>query len=162
MATRSLNHISIVAEHLEESVRFDEEVFGLERIPTPNFGHPVQWLRVGDLQLHIFERPEEARRYAHFALTVDDLVTVYEKARARGCLDGDTFTHFLVQLPNGNVQLYVRDPAGNLIEVDWPDIASLPAELQAQCVRLKDRYPQSDWNRQATLSLEPVMADASQ
>jgi catechol 2,3-dioxygenase-like lactoylglutathione lyase family enzyme len=156
MPARNLNHVSIVAKNLEESVRFYEEVFGLERIPTPNFGHPVQWLRVGDLQLHIFERPEEARRYAHFALSVDDLVSVYEKARARGCLDGNTFTHYLVQLPNGNVQLYVRDPAGNLIEVDWPSIETLPPELQAECVRLADRHPQNDRNRQATLFLEPV------
>jgi len=157
-AARSLNYVSIVAKNLEESVRFYEEVFGLERIPTPNFGHPVQWLRIGGLQLHIFERPEEARRSAHFALPVDDLPAVYEKARARGCLDGETFAHHLVQLPNGNVPLDARDPAGNLIEVDWPDLASLPAELQAQCVRLKDRYPQSAWNRQATLFLEPRTA----
>ncbi len=157
-AARSLNYVSIVAKNLEESVRFYEEVFGLERIPTPNFGYAVQWLRVGDLQLHIFERPEEARRSAHFALTVDDLLTVYEKARARGCSDGETFAHHLVQLPSGNVPLDARDPAGNLIEVDWPDLASLPAELQVQCVWLEGRYPQSVWNRQATLFLEPRTA----
>ncbi len=158
MPVRGLNHVSIVAKDLAESVRFYEEVFGLERIPTPNFGHPVQWFRVGDLQLHIFERPEDARRYAHFALTVDDLAAVYEKARALGCLDGETFAHYLVQLPNGNVQLYVRDPAGNLIEVNYPNIADLPPELRAQCVRLEDRYPQNDWNRQATLFLAPIAA----
>ncbi len=156
MPARALNHVSIVAKNLEESVRFYEEMFGLMRLPTPNFGHPTQWLRVGDLQLHIFERPEEARRYAHFALTVDDLAAIYEKGRERGCLDSDTFGHWLVELPNGNVQLYLRDPAGNLIELDFPNVELLPLELRAQCVRLADRYPQSDWNRQATLFLEPL------
>ncbi|MCS7051717.1 MAG: VOC family protein, partial [Thermomicrobium sp.] len=78
----------------------------------------------------------------------------YDRARARGCLDSDTFSHFLVELPNGNVQLYVRDPAGNLIEVDWPSVEALPPDLRAQCVRLEDRHPQSDWNRRATLFLE--------
>ena len=39
-----------------ESVGFYEEIFGMQRVPTPNFGFPVQWLRVGSLQLHLFER----------------------------------------------------------------------------------------------------------
>ena len=46
--------MSIAAADLEESTRFYEEVFGMERIPTPTFADPVQWLRVGDLQLHLF------------------------------------------------------------------------------------------------------------
>ena len=46
--------MSICAADLEESTRFYEEVFGMERIPTPKFADPVQWLRVGDLQLHLF------------------------------------------------------------------------------------------------------------
>lgn len=161
MPTRALNHVSIVAKNLEESVRFYEEVFGLVRIPTPNFGHPVQWLRVGDLQLHLFERPEDARRYAHFALTVDNLPAIYEKAHERGCLDSDAFSHFLVELPNGNVQLYLRDPAGNLIEVDYPNAELLPPELRAQCVRLADRHPQNEWNLQATLFLEALPASSA-
>ena len=49
-----INHVSISASDLEESTRFYEEVFGMERIATPIFDTPVQWLRVGDLQLHLF------------------------------------------------------------------------------------------------------------
>ncbi len=49
-----INHVSISAPDLEESTRFYEEIFGMERIPTPMFADPVQWLRVGDLQLHLF------------------------------------------------------------------------------------------------------------
>jgi catechol 2,3-dioxygenase-like lactoylglutathione lyase family enzyme len=54
MAATNLNHVSLIARDLEESVRFYLEVFGMERIPTPNFGFPVHWLRVGPLQLHLF------------------------------------------------------------------------------------------------------------
>src|SRR5262249_58148151 len=50
----ALNHVSFSAVDLEESVRFYESVLGLERIPTPTFEMPVQWLRIGSLQLHIF------------------------------------------------------------------------------------------------------------
>jgi catechol 2,3-dioxygenase-like lactoylglutathione lyase family enzyme len=55
MRAVELNHVSIHAKDLSESVRFYSEVLGLETIPTPNFGYPVQWLRLGDRQLHIFQ-----------------------------------------------------------------------------------------------------------
>ena len=29
------------------------------------------------------------------------------------------------ELPDGCVQMYLRDPSGNLIEIDWPDVATL-------------------------------------
>jgi hypothetical protein len=28
-------------------------------------------------------------------------------------------------LPDGAVQLYVRDPVGNMVEVNWPDVSTL-------------------------------------
>jgi hypothetical protein len=43
MPAINLNHVSVVARNLRESVRFYEEVFGMQRVPTPNFGFPVQW-----------------------------------------------------------------------------------------------------------------------
>jgi catechol 2,3-dioxygenase-like lactoylglutathione lyase family enzyme len=66
----ALNHVSVVADDLEASIGFYEDLFGLQRLPTPNFGFPVQWLRVGDLQIHLFERPSGAPTYHHFALSV--------------------------------------------------------------------------------------------
>ena len=36
-----INHVSISARDLEESARFYEEVFGMERIATPIFDTPV-------------------------------------------------------------------------------------------------------------------------
>ena len=59
MPATNLDHVSLIARDLEESVRFCIEVFGMELIPTPNFGFPVQRIRVGPLQLHLFERPGE-------------------------------------------------------------------------------------------------------
>ncbi len=50
------NHVSIHALDLEQSVRFYTEVFGMEKIPTYTFAFPVQYLRLGDLQLHLFQR----------------------------------------------------------------------------------------------------------
>ena len=36
------NHLGISATNLEESVRFYEEMFGLERMPTYSFGFRTQ------------------------------------------------------------------------------------------------------------------------
>jgi hypothetical protein len=32
-------------------------------------------------------------------------------------------------LPDGAVQMYLRDPAGNLVEVNWPDVTTLDREV---------------------------------
>ena len=93
----------------------------MERIATPIFETPVQWLRVGDLQLHLFldEDGDGAERH-HLGLTIDDFDAAYEAIRAR--TSGEWGAE-LVELPSGQVQLYFRDPAGNLIELNWPDAA---------------------------------------
>jgi catechol 2,3-dioxygenase-like lactoylglutathione lyase family enzyme len=120
MKATALNHVSVHADDLEASARFYQEVFGLERLPTPDFGHPVVWLRLGDRQLHLFRRDTDAPRYHHFALDVDDYVGLYRLAKQRGFLDGEPRL-----LPDGGVQMYVKDPSGNLVEIDWPDHRTL-------------------------------------
>jgi catechol 2,3-dioxygenase-like lactoylglutathione lyase family enzyme len=146
--TARLNHVSISAPELEKSARWYEELFGLERLPTPNFGYPVLWLRAGDLQVHLFQRPVEPPSNHHFALTVDDFERVYEKAQALGALDARTMGGALRKLPDGSVQLYLRDPAGNLVEVDHPRVRGFE-----DLPRLEDAFPQNDENRRATLFL---------
>lgn len=148
-----LNHVSVSAPDLEGAVAFYEELFGLERVATPNFGFPVQWLSAGTGQLHIFQRDDQPTLSQHFALTVDDLETVYEKARARNCFDRVAFSSHLVELPGGVAQLYLRDPGGNLVEVDYADAAGLPDRMHSEMVRLEDVHPQSAENAAGRLSL---------
>ena len=148
-----INHISIGAKDLEESVRFYVEVFGAEVIDTPNFGLPVQWLSIGALQLHISVRQTDPPTYNHFALLVDDFEAVYSSTRDRGGHDGETMGYLLGELPSGQVQLYIRDPAGNLVEVNAPDARALSGDIQRELVRIEDRYPQDTANRRASLSL---------
>ena len=125
MVAISFNHLSIGAKDKEASVKFYEDVFGMERIPTYNFGFVTQYLRCGDLQLHIFELEDHVPHFQHFAVDVDDFHAVYDKARALGALDNTTFRNAVNELPDGSVQMYIRDPGGNLVEVDWPDISML-------------------------------------
>lgn len=155
MGPVALNHVSVVAGDLEESLTFYEHLFGFERLPTPNFGFPVQWLRVGDLQIHLFERPDAAPTYHHFALSVADFPAVYAQAREMGAFDAGAFRHHLFELPGDIAQLYLRDPGGNLVEVDAPGASRLPEDVRADMRRLADDHPQDAENLRATLFLDP-------
>jgi catechol 2,3-dioxygenase-like lactoylglutathione lyase family enzyme len=121
MTALGINHVSIHADDLDVSEAFYREFFGLTRIPTPDFGHPVRWLKVGNTQLHLFKRPAEAPENHHFAFTVDNLEEVYRKARERGILDSPQVR----RLPDGSAQMYLRDPFGNLLECNAPDADAL-------------------------------------
>lgn len=160
MKASSLNHVSISAPDLDASVRFYRDVFGLEEIPTPNFGFPVRWLRIGDLQLHLFHRPGDAPPYHHVGLTVDDFEAVYLTAREMGIIDGTTFGYHLFLLPNDNVQLYLRDPGGNLIEIDWPDVNTLSPRVTDDIRPLPQR--QEGDNLKATLFLKAAAAERAE
>jgi YD repeat-containing protein len=146
-----LNHVSVQAVDLDESARFYEQVFGMERIPTARFRSPVLWLRLGEQQLHLFESAAEAPRFHHFALDVDDFEAVYSRAKALGLLDPETHGAALREHPSGWVQMYIRDPAGNLVEIDWPDASTLDRSVVTDIRRLDDDVPQTGESAGATL-----------
>jgi hypothetical protein len=58
--------------------------------------------------------------------------------------------------------MYLRDPSGNLIEVDWPDVRTLSPKTRAEMRRLADRDPQDAENLQATLFLPTAVGAESQ
>jgi catechol 2,3-dioxygenase-like lactoylglutathione lyase family enzyme len=149
-ATR-LNHVSIHATDMEESLRFYVEVFGMERLPSPNFSQHVEWLRLGDQQLHLFKRDTPAPDFHHIALDVDDFEAAYLKARELGLLDDDAFGASVRELPGGAVQMYIRDPAGNLVEIDWPDVGTLDRTIVTNVTRIADERPQTGEAARATL-----------
>ena len=154
MAAIDVNHVSVSARDLEESLRFYEEMFGAERIPTPGFAIPVQWTRIGAQQLHLFEAPQTRAPVAHhFAITVDDFDCVFAKARARGAFDTEAFGHHIYELPGGEGQMYLRDPAGNLVEVNCPSVAVAGPLVKAEIRKLADDRPQSEENLRARLFL---------
>jgi catechol 2,3-dioxygenase-like lactoylglutathione lyase family enzyme len=146
-----LNHVSIGARDLEESTRFYEDLLGMKRIPTPNFGGRVQWLRLGTQQLHIAERDQDPGPYNHFGVTVDDFESVYRKAKELGIFENRMQGYHLCELPDGKVQLYLHDPAGNVLEVNHPDVSTLPAEIRSDMTKLVEAFPQSEENLRAKL-----------
>ncbi|MEA2323905.1 MAG: hypothetical protein QOF29_675 [bacterium] len=151
MAARRINHVSVNARDLAESTAFYAELLGAEPVATPNFGFPVQWLAVGDTQLHLFQRDVEPPSHHHFGVTVDELEPVYRRAAELGAFDHDSFGHHLIELPGDLAQTYVRDPAGNLLEIDTPGASRLPDALRAEMKRLADVHPQDEQNLRARL-----------
>ncbi len=157
MVRSEFNHVTIYGSDLDELVAFYTEVFGLERVQSPNLGNPLAWLRCGDKQLHIVERETEPPRYHHFGLTVDDFEAVFELARERGLFDEALAPEEglpVFELPDGAVQMYLRDPAGNLVEVDWPAVERLDPATRAHVVDRSDQHPQTAAQSRATLFLD--------
>ncbi|MGO9499531.1 MAG: VOC family protein [Solirubrobacteraceae bacterium] len=146
-----INHVSVNARDLQESVDFYVDLLGAEPIATPNFGLPVQWLALGRTQLHLFERDLQPTSHHHLGITVDDLEPVYRAAELRDAFDRASFRNHLVELPGDVVQLYVRDPAGNLVEIDHYGAERLPADLRAQLRGLWEFNPQTEEQMQGRL-----------
>jgi catechol 2,3-dioxygenase-like lactoylglutathione lyase family enzyme len=151
MRTSGINHVSIHANDLEASVRFYVELLDAVLLDTPNFGVPVQWIGLGETQLHVFLRDEcVPQTYHHFAITVEELEPVYRRAEAMGAFDNAHGAH-LIELPGDIAQAYVRDPAGNLMEINTPGASRLPEALRAQMRWLGDLFPQSERNLRGRL-----------
>lgn len=148
-----INHVSINAIDLEQSVRFYVDLLGAERVATPNFGLPVQWLAIGSTQLHLFQKDLTPTSHHHLGITVDDLEGPYRAAEKHDAFDDEAFGNRLVELPGDIVQLYVRDPAGNLVELDLDGKDNLSPELRGRLEGLWDFNPQDEQQMEARLFL---------
>lgn len=154
MVETQLNHVSIHADDIEESAEFYHELFDMERVPSPNFEVEVYWLRCGDLQIHLFHRDVPAPQFHHIGLQVDDFEEVYHRAKEMDILDDwaqQDGRSGLYGLPDGGVQMYVRDPAGNMVEIAWPDASTLDPEIRDEILDREELTPQDGEAAEATL-----------
>ena len=126
MIVLGLDHYNLRAsrELLEELCRFYTEVVGLEvgyRPPFNNFGY---WLYAGDhAVLHLSESsPDDATpkpgptTFNHTAFSCSDPQKFEQKLTQLGV---DYRTARVPELDA--VQLFLRDPAGNGVELNFPD-----------------------------------------
>lgn len=153
MQATGFTHVSVHATDVDASAAFYEVLFDVERIPAPNFGSPTVWLQVGDLQLHLFQREVSPPDIHHFGIAVDDFNEFYYRARERQLFldDDDPLDHGIFQLPDGALQTYVRDPEGNLIEINYPDASDLDVEIRRRVEKREAQFEQSEENLRATL-----------
>ena len=152
MRATGFTHVSIHADDLDESVRFYVEVFGMRHVESPDFSFPVEWLVLGDQQLHLFLRDRvQAPEFHHIGLDVDDFEAAYRVALERDLLDPEAGSPNVRELIDGAAQMYLRDPAGNLVEVNWPDVSTLDRSVVTDIVRIVEERPQSPEARRAHL-----------
>lgn len=126
----TINHVAIQVDDLEKACEFYSTLLDMTRLDTPSFSHPMAWLEFGDHQLHLIEKQTAYSRFQHFAVVVDDFEVVYERITSEEFELIDRDSTRLRAFPNGVVRAYLRDPSGNMLEILWPEMDSLPGRIQ--------------------------------
>lgn len=116
MKVTGLLHVAVLVSDLEAAKQFYEGILGLKQKPRPNLESPGVWYNLADAELHLIvttgplpsvnERPDKD---SHFALSVGN----YELIRKD--LTGASIP--FRESSSGAPRLFVRDPDGNLIEL---------------------------------------------
>jgi lactoylglutathione lyase len=112
-----IQHVNLMVDDLARAVEFYGTALGLTPVPTPEMDFPAQFFRINDLQeIHLNQLEDVRPERAHFCLRVDDFTGQFLRMKALGVIEISTWGK-IRRLPSGVMQMFVRDPAGNLIEL---------------------------------------------
>lgn len=112
-----INHVALVVSNLEEACEFYEHELGLEPIPAFLFDYPTAFFKFNEeQQLHLTEWEDTYSFRGHLCVTVDDINAVFFRMKELGVIDINPWGK-VRQLPDGAIQMFVRDPSGNLVEI---------------------------------------------
>jgi len=112
-----IHHVNLMVGDLEAAIEFYGGALGLRALPTPDLGFPAQFFRINDEQeIHLNQLSDTMPERAHFCLRVEDFTAHVHRMRALGVIETTTWGKAR-RLPSGAMQMFVRDPAGNLIEL---------------------------------------------
>ena len=112
-----LQHVNVNVDDLAAAVPFYRDVLGLALDPTPDQGFQSQFFRINARQQIHMNVISDARPFrGHFCLEVSDFMGVFRRAKAAGAIDLAPWGRVRA-LPSGKMQMFVRDPHGNLIEI---------------------------------------------
>jgi len=124
-----INHVGLRVRSLETARAFYEQL-GFEFIVGPIGPEPVAvMLHPSGVNINfilnatsdasesnvLMDVPEKHTGYTHIALEIDDLDAVQQQLAARKIPITET-----VELPDGAIFIFVRDPDGNVIELHKP------------------------------------------
>src|ERR1700679_2677502 len=122
MGVGVLDHFNIRTRKLAETVRFYEDILGLENGERPNFSFPGAWMySEGKPVVHLVDiSPTEERKNPdsgvvhHVAFASRDFAGMKQRLQSRG-MAFDTR-----QVPGGDLwQIFVDDPNGVMIELNY-------------------------------------------
>jgi lactoylglutathione lyase len=117
MKVQQIHHVTVIVDNLEKACAFYEDVLGLAPMNMVNLDFPAQFYRVGEhQQLHVTEWEDVHSFRGHLCFQVDEFMPIFRKAKALDILDTGPWGRTRM-LPDGSMQMFMRDPAGNLVEV---------------------------------------------
>jgi glyoxylase I family protein len=112
------HHAGLMVTDVERAAAFYEGVLGLRPLPRPDFGFDGRWYDLGNnQQLHLMsdsQTPDHTWQSGfdrHIALNVPDIAEAERQLTRLGV----EFARGSGRA--GNVQLFLRDPDGNMIEL---------------------------------------------
>jgi catechol 2,3-dioxygenase-like lactoylglutathione lyase family enzyme len=113
----AINHVTLIVDQLETAVEFYKNELGMEVIPAFVVDYPNAFLKIGDShQLHLAEWEDAKSFRGHVCLVVDDFNTLFWRSKELGIIDTEPWGR-VRQLPEGVMQMFIRDPSGNLLEI---------------------------------------------
>jgi lactoylglutathione lyase len=128
---KAINHVTLIVDDLEKARQFYTRVLGLEELPAYAFDYPVQFYRINDTQqLHITEWKDTPSFRGHVCLQVADFSQAFHRLKELGAIDTSPWGK-VRRLRDGAMQMFARDPCGNLLEFSHPDADSVDAAIWA-------------------------------
>jgi catechol 2,3-dioxygenase-like lactoylglutathione lyase family enzyme len=134
MSVGVLDHFNIRTRHLADTVRFYEDVLGLEKGPRPNFAFPGAWMySEGKAVVHLVDisKTDEPQKpdsgvVHHVAFVSSGFDGMKQRLSSKG------MPFDARQVPGGDLwQIFVNDPNGVMIELNYEaakENASAPSE----------------------------------
>jgi len=115
-----INHVTLIVDDLAKAAAFYEQELGLEPLPAYKFDYPAAFFKMNDTQqLHVTEWEDTPSFRGHACLRVDDWEGAFRRYRDLGIIDVKPWGRAR-RLPDGTLQMFIRDPSGNLIEISAP------------------------------------------
>ena len=113
-----IHHVTLMVGDLAVARDFYLREFGFTERHVDGLDYPGAFLRINNHQeLHLAELPDGAPSYrGHFCLRVPDFSATFRRMKELDLIDCAPWGR-IRELPDRSLQLYVRDPSGNLVEI---------------------------------------------
>jgi len=112
-----INHVTLIVDNLEKAGQFYQHELGLEPLAAFRFDYPVMFFKFNEEeQLHISEWEDKTSFRGHICVQVDDFNSLFFRMKELNLIDINPWGK-VRKLPDGAMQMFVRDPAGNLVEI---------------------------------------------
>jgi catechol 2,3-dioxygenase-like lactoylglutathione lyase family enzyme len=125
MPAKDIHHIAVKTADVDATVKFYNEVLGTRSVSRPPFDFPGAWLHLGSTMVHVYggqaaqgadgKVARGGGALDHVALAAHDFDAMRETLRKRALdwRENEVTTA-------GLWQLFVHDPSGVLIELNFP------------------------------------------